>query len=29
MKIRKNQNVLTAAEWDNFICAFKEIKRSI
>lgn len=29
MKIRKNQNVLTAAEWDNFICAFKEIREGL
>lgn len=29
MKIRKNQNVLTAAEWDNFVCAFKEIREGL
>jgi hypothetical protein len=29
VKIRKNQNTLTAKEWDNFICAFKEIKEGL
>ena len=26
MKVRKDQRFMTAAEWDNFICAFRELK---
>ena len=29
MRIRKNQKNMTAAEWDNFICAFREIKQGL
>lgn len=29
MKIRKASNTLTAAEWDNFVCAFKNIKEGL
>jgi tyrosinase len=29
MKIRKNQKHLTAGEWDNFICAFKNLKEGL
>ncbi len=26
MKIRKDQRLMTAVEWDNFVCAFRELK---
>ena len=29
MNIRKASNTLTAAEWDNFVCAFKNIKEGL
>jgi tyrosinase-like protein len=29
MKIRKDQKYLTSAEWDNFICAYKDITQGL
>lgn len=29
MKIRKAANALTAAEWENFICAFKNLREGL